>query len=218
MARRAQGRQLTTDIFLVRHGQTDWNKEKRTQGHMDMPLNGLGYKQARALAPVVQALHQQRAFAALVSSDLARAVATVEPTAIHLGLAVQLDSIWRERHFGVLEGLTQEQMQREQPLAFAGWRGFDAQFQIPGGESLQQLVDRVGRGVSELTHSYSGKRVLVMTHGGVIDAAARYFGFLDQSGPRNFVIANTCISQFTFDGRNWSQPIWVQADHVEESE
>jgi 2,3-bisphosphoglycerate-dependent phosphoglycerate mutase len=205
----------TTEIFLVRHGETDWNREKRTQGNMDMPLNDLGRAQAKRLVAALQAHHRQRAFDALVSSDLTRAVATIEPTVNALGLALSVDAGWRERHFGVLEGLTQDQMQAQQPQAYAGWLAADPQYQIPQGESLQQLIDRVGNRLTLLTQSHQGQRVLVMTHGGVIDAAARYMGFTPAIGARGYVIANTCICHISFEQQQWVKHFWVQANHLE---
>ncbi len=204
-----------TEIFLVRHGQTDWNREKRTQGNMDMPLNDLGRSQALRLVAALQVHHEQRAFDALVSSDLTRAVSTIEPTAKALNLALSVDAGWRERHFGVLEGLTQDQMQVQQPKAYAGWLAADPQYQIPQGESLQQLIERVGQRLTGITRSHQGQRVLVMTHGGVIDAAARFMGFTPPGGARGYTIANTCICHIRFEQQQWIKHLWVQANHLE---
>ncbi len=208
-----------TEVFLVRHGLTNWNQEKRTQGNMDQPLNATGHAQAQRLMPALMAHHRQRPFDAIISSDLSRAVATVEPTALALGMALQLDSGWRERHFGVLEGLTQDQMQQQHPKDFEGWRSADPNFVLNQGESLQQLVGRIGARFDHLVQSYLGKRVLVMTHGGSIDAVARHLQFVTIDAARGYSIPNTCISWLKTDSTpaakpDWQQVLWTDASHL----
>ncbi len=91
-----------TAILLVRHGETDWNRDRRVQGHTDVPLNDEGRRQARALAEELG----EGAFDAVYASDLARARETAEILAAPCGLDVtQLEAL-REKNFGTWEGLT----------------------------------------------------------------------------------------------------------------
>jgi 2,3-bisphosphoglycerate-dependent phosphoglycerate mutase len=94
-----------TELILLRHGETDWNRELRFQGHVDVPLNDIGHEQARRVAArlATEAVHH------LVSSDLTRAQQTARPVAQHnlqaLPLAPVTDAALREQCFGVIDGM-----------------------------------------------------------------------------------------------------------------
>src|SRR3982751_4036515 len=96
----------STDLILIRHGETDWNRELRFQGHIDVPLNDMGHEQARRLGwrradePVQQ----------IVSSDLMRAQQTAAPAARQLGLEVLTSAGLREQHFGAVEGMRADEI------------------------------------------------------------------------------------------------------------
>ena len=100
-----------TTILLVRHGETDWNLERRWQGHIDRPLNDVGRAQARALADRLDS----EPFAAVYSSDLARARETAEIVAAAHGLPVHLDPRLREADVGEWSGLTADEIERRYP-------------------------------------------------------------------------------------------------------
>ena len=97
-------------ICLVRHGETAWNAERRLQGHIDIPLNPRGLSQAEATARSLARAGER--FAALYSSDLQRARQTAEAVARAHGLAATHDARLRERHYGVLQGLTFDEAER----------------------------------------------------------------------------------------------------------
>ena len=90
-----------TSLLVIRHGETDWNRQHRFQGQIDVPLNATGQAQAQRLA----ARLRDEVIDVLVCSDLQRAMATAEPLAHQRGLALQTQPLWREQGFGVLEGL-----------------------------------------------------------------------------------------------------------------
>jgi 2,3-bisphosphoglycerate-dependent phosphoglycerate mutase len=205
---------VITELFLVRHGQTDWNVQRRTQGYVDIALNQAGAQQAQNLVPVLSQHHAQRPFDVIISSDLSRAVATIEPSARQLGMPLHLDAGWRERNFGVLEGLTQSQMLAEQEQDYRGWLSGDPSFVIAQGESLAQLIARIGSRIDALMQTYLGQRILVMTHGGVVDAAGRCLGLYSVAGPRSYEIPNTCISLARYQAGQWQSVFWAQADHL----
>ncbi|QGH69790.1 histidine phosphatase family protein [Pseudactinotalea sp. HY158] len=151
-------------VILWRHGQTDYNAEGRLQGQIDIPLNDVGRAQA-ALAAEQLALLEP---AAIVSSDLSRAVETGRALGELTGLDVTTDERLRERSFGIWEGRTHTEMRAEWPDAFAQWRrgahpeGIDA-------ESREELGERLVAAVGEIAGRYErSDTVVLVAHGAAI--------------------------------------------------
>ena len=151
-----------TAILLVRHGETDWNRDRRVQGHTDVPLNDEGRRQARALAEELG----EGAFDAVYASDLARARETAEILAAPCGLDVtQLEAL-REKNFGTWEGLTDTDVLDRFP---------DARPRAWGdAESTEDMSERVLAAVRSIADAHPDRRVLVVTHGGPMRAVLRY--------------------------------------------
>lgn len=150
-------------IIMVRHGQTDWNFEKRYQGHRDIPLNQTGRQQARELALMLQ----NQPIEAIYSSDLIRARETAEIIAQPLSLSVNLDPRLREMSFGLWEGQTFTEIYRDYPDQFEEWFRNTGDFAVPGGESVNLLLERFQTFLMEISARHTGT-VLLLTHGGVI--------------------------------------------------
>jgi broad specificity phosphatase PhoE len=153
-----------TIILLARHGQSDWNRERRWQGHADRPLTELGQEQARALA---ERLHEIR-LDAIYSSDLERARATAEAVAAPRGLNVHQRPDLREVDVGSWSGLTREEAQELNPEDFARWLEGSAGWR--DGETYEEMSDRVLHAVAEIVERHPDGRVLVVSHGGPIRA------------------------------------------------
>jgi broad specificity phosphatase PhoE len=156
---------VTTTVALVRHGETDWNRERRFQGHADVPLNGAGLAQARVLA---QSLDGER-FAAVYTSPLRRAAQTAEILAARLGVEARAHEALMEVDVGSWSGLTVTEIEERFPDGFARW----ADWRTTGwedGETYEQLSERVLRGVLNVAVSHHGEHVLVVTHGGPMRA------------------------------------------------
>ena len=155
----------TTTLFLVRHGETDWNAAGRWQGQTDVPLNPRGREQAREVAGRLRSV----GLAAIASSDLLRARTTAEIVASELGLAVShLDAALRERRFGCFEGLTREEVVARFPEAWARYLA-DPGPAPPGGESREELLARLLPAVASAATRLPGP-VLVVMHGGAMRA------------------------------------------------
>jgi broad specificity phosphatase PhoE len=152
-------------IHLVRHGETDWNRELRWQGHSDPPLNERGREQARALAERLAGA----GFAAVYSSDLRRAFETAEIVAARLDLPVRVEPGLREIDVGSWEGFTLAEIEARSPQDVARWdesgeHGWD------GGESHEEMFARVRDAVRSIAVRHDGEDVLVVSHGGPIRA------------------------------------------------
>ena len=168
-----------TELILARHGETDWNAERRVQGHTDRPLNEAGRAQAKELA---DALEGQR-LDAIYSSDLTRAYETAREVADRRGLAVRALPDLRERNFGSWEGLTDDEVLERFPHARTGPWG-DA-------ETHDELAQRVLDALRDIADRHPHGRVLVVTHGGPFRAVLRHCE-LPVDGP----IANCHIARF----------------------
>ena len=154
-------------ILLARHGQTDDNVPPlRFQGRTDTPLNDTGRAQAAELASRVR----DEGLAALYCSDLIRARATAEIVGREVGLEPVVDERFSEADQGVWEGRYMDDVRAEDPESWAAWRAADEAFRFPGGESLQEQMDRVIAGLVDVTHSGS-LPALVVCHGGAIRVA-----------------------------------------------
>ncbi len=153
---------MTTTLLLVRHGETDWNRDRRWQGHADPPLNESGRDQARALARELAAVPVD----AVYSSDLSRARETAEILAEPHGLDVRLDARLREVDVGEWSGLTSSEVEERYPEGFArrlaGGAGWTR------GETFEELGRRVSEAVGEIAEAHRGGAVLLVTHGGAM--------------------------------------------------
>jgi phosphoserine phosphatase len=153
-----------TTILIARHGQSDWNQEKRWQGHADRPLSERGREQAQALANRLAHIELD----AVYSSDLQRARDTAALVAESQGLELRQLPELREVDVGSWSGLTRAEAEERFPEGFARWRvGY------PGwrdGETYEAMTDRVLRAVDRIAAEHEGGRVLVVSHGGPIRA------------------------------------------------
>jgi alpha-ribazole phosphatase len=151
------------NLILVRHGETDWNRQKRFQGHIDIPLNSQGIWQAQQAARALADLGIEQLF----SSNLLRAQITAEAIAGVCGCAVQTDPRLREKGFGNWEGLTYAEIKEQDADGFARWRE-DPSFYTPsGGEGFEVAARRVARAWQEI-EAVAAETVALVSHGGTL--------------------------------------------------
>jgi phosphoserine phosphatase len=153
-----------TTILIARHGQSDWNQEKRWQGHADRPLTERGREQAQALADRVAHIELD----AVYSSDLQRARDTAAVVAESQGLELRQLPELREVDVGSWSGLTRAEAEDRFPEGFTRWR--DGYPGWKDGETYEAMTDRALRAVDEIAAEHEGGRVLVVSHGGPIRA------------------------------------------------
>jgi broad specificity phosphatase PhoE len=155
-------------LYLIRHGETDWNAQERFQGHIDIPLNSKGQAQARELIAVCKSYQIE----AILSSDLKRAVETAEIIAAPLNLKVFQDEGLREANLGHAQGLTYAEIEeRYGKVVIERWRSAhlsDADISYPGGESGASVVHRSFASLRNFLATTPFDRIAVTTHGGVI--------------------------------------------------
>jgi probable phosphoglycerate mutase len=205
-----------TTLWLIRHGETAWNVERRFQGQIDIPLNHTGFEQAKMLANRLSNDHQSFKFAALYTSDLSRARDTAAPIAAALNLAAIEDPHLRERHYGVLSALTPEEMAAQHPEAFANWKARNPDYVIAEGESLRNFHERIVARLSAIAANHPGAHVLVVAHGGVLDCAYRAGTGMDLSLPRQHNLLNASLNRVRVRAGKMSVACWGDVAHLDE--
>ncbi|MDP1653912.1 MAG: histidine phosphatase family protein [Rhodocyclaceae bacterium] len=208
-----ESRKLTrpTRLCVVRHGETDWNAGRRIQGHIDIPLSVVGHAQARATGNALK----DEGFAAIYSSDLARARQTAEATAHLANIPLQILPGLRERHYGIFEGLTFTEIEARYPKDYARHKAREPQFAPPGGESLAALAARLGQTFDALVHRHAGEAVAIFTHGGVLDIVYRRAAGQPLHTPRDFTIPNTGINWIEVVSGGWTLLSWAERGHLD---
>lgn len=155
-------------FYIFRHGQTDWNKERRIQGSTDTELNATGREEAKSLIPLMKELMPE----VIVSSDLKRAYETGKTVADALGIPIIKESKLREANFGEAEGLTVDEIINRFGLEM--WEDFrrvnpdNLGAAFPGGETRGDSVLRMRSVIEEIKNEGKFKRVGISTHGGVV--------------------------------------------------
>jgi len=203
-----------TEFVFIRHGETDWNRQQRFQGQIDVPLNAAGQLQAARLAARLAATPADL----LYTSDLQRARQTAAPLAQAWGLAALPLPALREQGFGILEGVELSAVPSLHPELWAQWLVHQADFALPGGESLRQFHDRVIAGVNDLAERHRGASVAVVTHGGVLDMLWRHAKRLPLDGRRDCAIPNTGINRLRWRDGALAIESWGDAAHLDGSE
>lgn len=200
------------ELLFIRHGETDWNRQQRFQGQIDVPLNATGQQQAERLAQRLAAENHDLLF----SSDLQRARQTAAPLAAAWRMPAVAVAGLREQSFGVLEGLDVPTIQQRHPDLWRLWLQQDADFAPPGGESQRQFHSRVLGAVKDLAANASAahQRLVVVTHGGVLDMLWRTVHGLPLHGLRECAIPNTGVNRLRWAGGALQIEVWGDDAHV----
>ena len=202
-----------TRIIAVRHGETSWNVDSRIQGQLDIGLNDQGQWQARRVG---QALAGEPV-AAIYSSDLQRAWHTAEHIARAAGLDVAPVPELRERCFGRFEGRTFKEIEESWPDEAHAWRKRHPDWAPPdGGETLLQLRERVQRAVCELAQRHPGELIVIVAHGGVLDALYRVATGQEVNSPRTWELPNGAINRLLWTPGGLSLVGWSDTQHLAE--
>jgi probable phosphoglycerate mutase len=201
-----------TKLLVIRHGETDWNRQHRFQGQIDVPLNEIGLMQAARLGRRLA----DEPVDVLISSDLQRARSTAEPLAQAHGMQPLVEPLWREQGFGVLEGLDVPTIRSRHADLWSSWTRHEADYALPGGgESNAAFHARVMRALQAVLAAHAGRRVVVVTHGGVLDMLWRTANALPLHGARVCDIPNTGINRLRWMDGRLQVVQWADAQHLD---
>ena len=199
-----------SELLFIRHGETDWNRQQRFQGQIDVPLNATGHAQAALLG---QRLAAER-YDAFFTSDLQRARETAAPLAAAWGQEpVALPGL-REQSFGVWEGLDVPTIKDRYGAMWQDWLVHHGDFALPGGESLRQFHARVLGAVRELASAAAGQRLAIVTHGGALDMLWRTAHGLSLDGLRACEIPNTGMNRLRWAAGTLHIDSWADDAHL----
>lgn len=184
---------MTTRLLLVRHGETDFNAEKRFQGQMDIALNANGRLQASALAKKLA----HELIDIVVTSDLIRASETSAIVMAGRGVEIVEDGRLRELNFGTWEGMTYTEIQDSDPQALSTWEGDLMYMAPPGGETVSQFSSRVRSILRAIQAKYAGQTILIVAHGGVLQLLLCTLLGLSADRFWQFGLKNASLSEVT---------------------
>ena len=202
----------TTELAVVRHGQTEFNRLGLYQGHADSPLTATGQAQALRLAPRLRSLDCS---ATVHCSDLGRARRTAD-LLVDGRSRVRENPALRERCYGVFEGLSRADIAQRYPDARITSGATNPEYTPPGAETQGEFEARVVAAFDRIASEHVGERVLVVTHGGVVTAFARYVLGVPDTAPRRFDIGNASLSLFYRDDeRGWMTRFLGDVAHLE---
>ena len=199
-----------TELILIRHGETEWNSQLRMQGHSNSNLSAVGQAQIRALGQWMKNVP----FDHIYSSDSLRARQTAEAITQFSGHMLQFDQRLREKNLGIFEGLTTEEARERHPEVFRLFKTAGSQYVIDEGESTQQLLDRALEAIEVIRHRHHQKRVLLITHGGVVRVLMKHTLGLSLDSPTHFFIKNTGVFRLIWEDK-WMVSQMGGVSHLE---
>ncbi|OGB20418.1 MAG: phosphoglycerate mutase [Burkholderiales bacterium RIFCSPLOWO2_02_FULL_57_36] len=203
-----------TEILLIRHGETEWNAVKRLQGHLDIALNAEGERQAAALG---QALLDET-LDVIVASDLQRAMQTAHAIAQPRGMTIQADPGLRERCYGAFEGVMYSEIEERFPEAYATWQARDIDARFPDGigraETLREFYERAITTINRLALLHKGKKIALVTHGGILECAYRAANDVGLLAARDFDVFNASINRVVWTGAAMHVLEWGNVAHL----
>ncbi|GAA0158960.1 phosphatase [Lithospermum erythrorhizon] len=200
-----------TEVIVVRHGETEWNSQRRVQGQSDIDLNEVGREQALAVA---KKLCGGPKFSVVYCSDLKRAFDTAQTIAkLCGGLEVVTDPELRERHMGDLQGVLWPEVEKVCPEGYQAFVSNQRCQEIPGGgESIDQFYERSITSLKKIVAKHRGKRIVMVGHGAYIEELYSRAS-LGKKSPK---IPNASINVLHLsDDDEWTIEIWCDVSHLQ---
>jgi broad specificity phosphatase PhoE len=207
-----------TLVYLVRHGETTWNVERRFQGQLDVELSKTGLRQAEAVARWLAG--QPVEFAAIYSSDLKRASRTALIIGAKLGLVPRLDPALREINVGEWQGLVASEIEARFPGQLEEWQEKIDSFTLPGGESIPVVQDRIYAAYQEIVEQHPGEAIIIVSHGAALAAlmaALHDWDLVETWHTKRARMGNTHVSVAVFDHERSKHEIIIMnsGEHLE---
>ena len=201
---------MKTELLLIRHGETLFNSQRRMQGILDSPLTEAGILQAKAAAKALTG----KVFDALYSSPLGRARQTADIISRPLNCPIYFETGLQERNMGIFQGLTPTEVADRYPEDYACFTSHDPDYVIPGGESFRQKDERGIASFRRIAKKHPGGKVVIISHGGILDAVFRHTLLIPRDQPRRYSIFNCAFNTIEIEGDNWRLLTWGDMNHL----
>lgn len=192
-----------TRLYLVRHGETEWNKASKVQGSKDIELSDVGLRQAEQLAKRLA----EEDINVVYSSSLKRAFKTAEIATGHIKCGIVKSEKCHEIRLGPWEGMTINEIKEKYSDHFRKYREDPANFNLPGAETFLDLTERTYNAISEIVNMHKGKNILLVSHGTAIKAAIIKILGIDIVNYTKFKIDNASISIIGFPEDTPEKPV-----------
>ncbi|MHB1653913.1 MAG: histidine phosphatase family protein [Desulfitobacteriaceae bacterium] len=199
-----------TRFILVRHGETMWNREGRYQGQIDTELSPLGLEQGRRVAEALKQVYLDVVY----SSPLVRSYQTAQMCAENHGLEVLKDQRLLEINHGEWEGLKADEVRAKYPELLTQWHTSVIDVQMPGGESIEDVRERVKVSFLEMAERHKGQTVLVAAHDAVNKAILCDILDIDLSHFWQIKQDNTCLNVFEYSEGKWRLVLMNSTTHL----
>jgi len=203
----------TTRFCLVRHGETNWNAERRLQGHTDIELNTRGLAQATQMARALKNMNFE--FDVLYTSDLQRARQTAKAIESLYSVSAIGHSALRERNLGALQGLTLNEAPHIEPDLWQAHLSRDIHQEMRGGESILQFSSRIKFALDEIQKSHAGKTILLVSHGGALDMMYRIASNQALDSEKVVAVPNASLNWISHNGLSWKVENWADTSHLD---
>lgn len=197
-------------LYLVRHGETDWNKEMRYQGQTNVPLSRVGIIQSELIAERLKAIK----FSAIYSSDLIRTFKTAKIIAKYGNYKIKRSKLIREINYGVFEGMLLKDVKEKYSDLLKRWWENPLNAEIPSGEPVKNFIERVEKFIKNTILSYKRGNILVVSHGGPIRIMIIKLLNLHSQTFRNFRQDNAALNIIEFNGGNATLTLMNDTCHL----
>ncbi len=200
--------------LLVRHGETEWNRDGKAQGHSDITLSERGRDQARALHRALRNIPIH----AVATSDLTRAKETAKLVLGERDVPFHVTPDLREANYGEWEGLTSDEAKARDPDLHAKWLLWDPSFVAPGGESVDEIMIRVKRFLKTQSDLAEDKTLLVVSHGGTLRLLFIALMAMPIDTFRQFVLDNASLSIVDVWPQRGVLSLWNDTSHYQKTD
>ncbi len=201
---------MMTEFIVVRHGETEANLQGILQGQFDTELNPLGIRQAELVAERLKKEH----FDLIFSSDLSRTMNTARLIAEPHHLPIQPLHALREWNLGELQGRKCEELKQQYSAVMEAFASEIGDVIVPGGESRVDFYQRVADCLDEMPERFAGKKILLVTHGGVLKAIFRHIVGPVSEYSRLPLTSNASVSSFRYIDGFWQLISWNDVSHL----
>lgn len=198
-------------LYLIRHGETDWNVTKRFQGWSDIELNKNGIEQAKLLGKRFQKIKVDEVY----SSPLKRAVKTAEPVAQANGICVKTNECFKEINFGEWEGRTRDELSQVYGTQFDEFINEPESHTFPGETSFDIVTKRVAKGLNEVLKGKNNESIAIVSHGGIIRLMIKYLLDLNEPWYNKTWVDNTSVTFIEIGKNHTLLRVFNDSSHIE---